>query len=113
MADLSIATINRDGVDQAANLVAAAAGGDKVKNTGKEFLVFKNDDGTDTTITFVTVATVDAQAVDDRTLVVPAGKVVYAGPFSKDVYNDAVGDLSMTYSKVTSLTVGVFKPGVV
>lgn len=111
MADLTIVTIDRDGKDQAASLVAAASGGDKLKNTAKEFMVFKNDDGTDTTITFDIVTVVDGQTVTDRTLVVPAGKVVYAGPFAKGTYNDPQGDLAMTYDKVTSLTVGAFKLG--
>lgn len=90
--------------------VAAAGGGDTFVNNGRELLHIKNASGAPITVTVVTPKTVDGQAVGDLAVVVPAGATHLVGPFPPDVYNDtgAVGGLvSLTYSGVTTLTVGV------
>lgn len=107
MATLVVDTITRDGLNP--TMVAAAGGGDQFANTGKEFVEVDNADAAPMTATFVTQKTVDGQAVGDRAVTVPAGERRIIGPFDPSVYNDSNGNLQITYSAVTSVTVGVRK----
>lgn len=89
---------------------AAAGGGDTFINNGRELLHIKNASVSPITVTVVTPGTVDGGAIADLAIVVPAGATHMAGPFPPQNYNDtgAVGGLvSLTYSGVTTLTVGV------
>ena len=109
MATIASQTITRDGLDP--TLSPAAGGGDDFVNTGKEFLFVKKTDAASRTLTFDILTTVDAQAVTDRAVVVPAGKTLLIGPFPQAVYNDpATGKLGITYSAVTNLSLAVIKP---
>lgn len=105
MADLTVVTPARS-----ANLFAlesAAGGGDAFLNSAKRFLVIDNADGSPMTLTLVTQNTVDGEAVDDKTIVVAAGTRQLLGPFPPAIYNDNDDKVQLTYSAVTSLTVGV------
>jgi hypothetical protein len=86
---------------------AAAGGGDEFLNTGAEFLLIKNGDSSSTTLTIVTQATVDSQAVGDRTVTIPAGEERMVGPFTRTTYNDGTGKCQLTYSSVTALTIAI------
>lgn len=66
----------------------------------------KNDDASAITVTLVTQGTVDSQAVADRTVTVAAGAIKLIGPFPTATYNDSSGNVQVTYSAVTSITVG-------
>lgn len=109
MATLSVQTINRDGLE--ATYSACAGGGDEFANAGDEFIHIKNGSGGDITLTIVTQATVDGQAVGDRTVVITAGEERLIGPFPTGTYNDGAGKVQLTYSGVTSLTIGILKLG--
>lgn len=87
--------------------VAAAGGGDKFANDGRQVAYFKNGSGAPITVTVVTQKTVDGLAVTDRAVVVAAGEERMIGPFDKETYNDTDGNVNFTYSGVTSLTVAV------
>jgi len=107
MATLTVETITRAGL--VPSLVAAGAGGDKFPNTTRrEFLIVKNGDGSPTTVTLDIQATVDSQAVVDRTVVVAAGDEALIGPFDGR-YEDTDGNVNVSYSNITSITVGVAK----
>lgn len=95
------------GVDLAG--AACAGGGDQFANTGQEIAVIKNGSGSPITVTFVTQATVDGQAVGDLAVVLAAGETRSIGPFPTGIYNDVNGNLQMTYSGVTSLTAKILK----
>jgi hypothetical protein len=86
-------------------LTAAGAGGDEWVNTGKEGFLIDNQDAASKTVTFVTQATVDGEAVGDKAVVIPAGEMHILGPFPKSTYNDANEKVQVTYSAVTSLSV--------
>ena len=109
MATLSVQTISRDGLE--ATYDAAAGGGDEFTNSGDEFIHIKNGDVSAMTLTIVTQATVDGQAVGDRTVAVPAGEERIVGPFPTGTYNDGTGKVQLTYSAVTSLTIAALKLG--
>ena len=110
MAQLNVTAIVRDGLPISA--VAAAAGGDSFSNAarGRTFLYVFNEDGTDTDVTFVLPGTVDGQAIADRvvTTFAAAGEPYLIGPFGQE-YEDANGNIDVTYEKVTNLTVRAIK----
>jgi len=108
MADLSIQTIARAGITPA--YVAAAGGGDAFANSGKELIHIKNG-GSTMTLTIVTQATQDGLAVADRAVVVTGGEERVIGPFPASIYNDGTGKVQLTYSAVTTVTIGIFNPG--
>lgn len=112
MAALTVATATRatNGLDLAG--VAANAGGDSFVNTGQEVVVIKNGGGSPITLTIVTPVTVDGLAVADLTATIAAGATRMVGPFPPAWYNDTGlngGNVSLTYSAVTSVTVAVTK----
>lgn len=111
MAVLTVSSVDRNGVDLAAGLVAAAGGGDSFPNTGTELLVIQNTSGSIITVTMVIQSTVDAQTVTSRTFTVAATtglKIV--GPFPTTIYNDTNSRVNLTYSGVTNLKVCPVKP---
>lgn len=107
MATLVSAAVSRSGLNLNTLDVPAAGGGDDFVNSGIELLYIKNADASPKTVTIVTPATQDALAVADRAVVVPAGNEMLIGPFPTSIYNDANGKVSLTYSAVTNVTVGV------
>ena len=109
MAQLTVAIISRDGVS--IDAVAAASGGDSFANTrGRTVFYVFNTDGSDTDVTFVIPGTVDGQAIVDRVVTVEFGATDphLIGPFGQE-YEDANGNIDVTYEKVTSLTVRAIK----
>lgn len=113
MAQLTITPARRgtNGIDLGAG-VAAAAGGDVFENTGSELLAIKNGGGGAITLTAVTPATVDGQAVADLTASIGAGETRLVGPFPTAYYSAGGvtgGNVSLTYSGVTSVTVTVVR----
>lgn len=104
-------------LDVLALLVAAAGGGDSFFMTGKELLVVNNGSGGTITVTISTVvaAVPDnfgvTNAAHDKTFAILAGKLCFIGPLSLFRFKDVNGNAQITYSGVTSLTVGVFAIG--
>jgi hypothetical protein len=90
-------------------LVAASGGGDSFPNDGHMFFDVNNASGSPITVTFVTPALVQGIAIADPGISVPAGLRRKIGPFQPDLFNDATGSVAVTYSGVTTLTVGVYR----
>jgi hypothetical protein len=112
MATLTVQTIDRAGDGLTPAFSVASGGGDDFPNTGREFVVVKNGSGAPITVTAVTPQTVAGSlAIADETYAVPAAGERYIGPFPTGPFNNAQGRVSLTYSGVTSLTVGAFKVG--
>jgi hypothetical protein len=102
MATLTPTPVLRAGI--AKNSVAASAGGDTLTNTGKEWIEVDNASGGALTVTIS--ATIDGTLVALQAVSVPATtghrKI---GPFPPHLYGTAV---AITYSGVTSLTIGAY-----
>lgn len=107
MATLAIQTIDNDGLTP--TYVAAAAGGDKVIPGQGSYIHVKNGSAGAITVTLVTPETFDGDlALADRTVSVAAGaeaKIAVGNRYR----NPADGLASLTYSAVTSLTLGSFR----
>lgn len=108
MATLTVQEIVIGGITP--SFAAAAGGGDQFLNNGRCFFEAKNGSGGAITVTFVTSATIAGYALADATVSVGAttGDKM-AGPFPPDLFNDSSNYVQVTYSGVTSLTVGAFR----
>jgi hypothetical protein len=108
MATISVQTIVKGGLTP--TFSAAAAGGDQFRlNDKNDIYWIKNGSGGSVTVTFITQATTDGLAVADRAISVPAGAERVVSDLDPQVYRDANGYCQVTYSAVTSVTVGAFR----
>jgi hypothetical protein len=107
MATLSVESVDVDGLDPTMN--SCAAGGDEFVNDGQVWVEIDNQDASDTDVTFVTDKTVQDLAVADKVVTVPTTERRLIGPFSTDLFNDSDNKVQITYEKVTSLTIGLFR----
>jgi hypothetical protein len=110
MATLSVQTITRSGI--VPSLAAVSAAGDVFPNDGRTFIWITNDHGSASrTLTIVTQGTVDGLSVADRTVdITAANDRKLIGPFDPTVYNNASGQVALTYSDSgADMTIGVFR----
>lgn len=106
MALLAQQKIDADGLTPA--FVTAAGGGDTCLPGTGSYLHYKNGSGGSITVTLVTPGTVGGLAIADRPVVIAAGaeaKILVGDEYR----NPTTGLASVTYSGVTSLTVGSFR----
>lgn len=96
--------------DLEAALGAAAGGGDTAEVGSGLLFAVKNGDASSKTITVSTPGTYKGLAIPDVALVVAAGKLGLL-PLSQELFQGADGRAAVTYSAVTSVTVGVFRLG--
>ena len=110
MADSTLTAVTpARGVNEC-EMVAATEGGDLFTNTGKELLLINNGGVAENDLTIVTQATVDSEAVADKVITIPAGEMHLIGPFPKGIYNNADGQVNLTYETFGDFTVSVIKP---
>lgn len=77
-----------------------------VRNNGRVILHFIKVGANPATITIATPKTVGGLAVAEQTFVVDATTgVEFAGPFPPEIYNDASGDMDISTSEETGITV--------
>lgn len=100
--------------DFTASLVAAAGGGDAYVNDGRTFLVVTNGGASPITVT-VTVQRTSIRVAGLGAITFASIPVVVANGTTKWIsvpkgpYNDDNGRVNVTYSAVTSVTVGAFR----
>lgn len=107
MANLTTQTVVGSGLAPA--FAAAAAGGDKVAPGDDTFLVVKNADASAKTVTVDSARPCDQGVDHDLVVVVPAGGERWIGPLVANRFAGADGLVSVSYSAVTSVTVGAVK----
>lgn len=88
---------------------SAAGGGDKFLNNGSMLLHVKNGDGSSHTVTVVSPELCSQGVEHDVTVTVGASGEKIIGPFDPVRFNDANGYANISYSAVTSVTVGVLQ----
>lgn len=96
-------------LDTGAALAAAASGGDTAEVGPGKFFVVLNGDASSKTVTIATAGTVSGLAIADGSYAVAAGDTCII-PLA-NVFRGSTGRASITYSAVTSVTVGVFELG--
>lgn len=82
---------------------AAAAGGDSMVNDGGTAIEILNGGGSPITMTIAAVAPCNFGVVHNAAYTIAAGERRLCGPFRLDRFG---GTLAITYSAVTSVTVG-------
>jgi hypothetical protein len=110
MATLAVQSITRTGLGP--TFAAAAGGGDAAPCGDDNFLVVKNGGGSSITVTVAVPAGASGypgMAYANTIVTVPNGAERWVGPLKAPVYMDPTTGLAqITYSAVTSVTVGVF-----
>ena len=107
MATLTVQNISLAGITP--SYASAAAGGDEFVNTGDTLFQIKNG-GSEITLTIETPAKIEGIYIAEITVTIPAttgDKMV--GPFDPAIFNQSTGRVAVTYSGVTTVTVGAFK----
>jgi hypothetical protein len=88
---------------------AAAGGGDTVLvDTPNIYLLVRNLDASSKTVTIIDPRTQYGQPAPDPIVVVGASNMAIIGPIPVE-FADANGLVSITYSAVTSVTIGVYR----
>ena len=109
MAELTVQQITEAG--GAATYVSTAGGGDTADNNGNMFLHIKNGSGGEITVTITAVTTsVDSGVYGDltkanATIAIAGSAEAFIGGFAPAAFNDGNGEVAITYSGVTSLTI--------
>ncbi len=109
MATLTVVPASSAGVDVIGDAEGCGASGDTFANSGLEVLIFTNAGLTELDVTIITPGTLDAHAIANRVVAVPAESTLAIGPFVPGAYNNAAGYVSMTYESETDLSVLVLK----
>ena len=108
-----MATLNVSAITAAGTLnstVSAAGGGDKVKPIGDTvFIEVTNGGGSSITVTIPSYSTVRGQAVADRTVAVAASATKKIPIYAELNTNPADGLAAISYSGVTTVTVGAYR----
>ena len=104
-------TVQKSGVTAglAPTFSACAAGGDQFANpTGKVIAYLKNTNAATRTPTFDAPTKCNRDFTHDATGAVPAttGELIF-GPFQIGFFNDANGNVQITYDAVTGLTIAL------
>ncbi len=110
MATLVVNQVSQAGLRDDNALVAAAGGGDAFAPGANVFVRINNAGGAGITATFVTPGSVGGLAIADAGGSVTNAQSRLFGPFPAELYADTTtGLVVLTYSGVTSVTVGVFR----
>lgn len=110
MATLTTQTISRAGIQE--SLVAAAGGGDACECGDNVFLKINNGGGAPITVTLnvPSQVTFNNEVVSNRTVSVTNGQHRLIGPIKPSLYRSpTTGLCSITYSGVTTVTIGPFR----
>lgn len=115
MADITPVSLALTGANPA--LASANAGGDSIINTkANATFIVNNGSGSSINVTFAaqqnprpTDGTFPAMTLSNNVVAVPAGGMRLIGPIPS-AFNDGNGKVQVTYSAVSSVTVGAFIP---
>tara|TARA_R100001530_G_scaffold126058_1_gene94786 strand:- start:75 stop:419 length:345 start_codon:yes stop_codon:yes gene_type:complete len=109
MAELTVQQITETG--GAATYVSANGEGDTADNNGNMFLHIKNGGGGSITVTITALTTsVDSGVYGDLTkanasIAVASETEAFIGGFAPAAFNDGNGEIAITYSGVSSVTI--------
>ncbi len=107
MAVLTVQAMTRTGI--VPSYAAADVAGDSVPISGKEFLHIKNASVSPITVTIASNQDSNFGTDEDVAAVVAATDELMLGPFRKARFADGNGNMALTYSDVTTLTLAVLR----
>jgi len=92
------------------SLEAAAAGGDEFVNSGRDFIHIKNGDAAAMDVTIDSQVDCNQGVDHDIVVNIPATSgEKFIGPFPKSRFNDPGNKVQISYSAVTSVTIGIVR----
>ena len=104
MATLTVQDIAVDGLTP--SYVAADVAGDEFANSARAFVHVKNGGVSSVNVTIASqFAPSPGVGPADIVISIPAGGETMAGPLNNRVFNNADGNVELTYSDVTNVTV--------
>ncbi len=109
MATLTVQSLNGTSGVSVTTQAADVAGDEFVNENGRTAFEVNNGSGSSVDVTIITQATVDGLAVADRVISVGAGERYIINQLASGTYNDSNGNVQVTYSSVTSVTVAAWK----
>ena len=107
MAQLVVEAVSLAGTTP--NMVAASAGGDSFSNDGNTMFKVTNGSASAVTVTIDSPLPCNFGYNHNVIVNVAAGATVDLGPFAPTRFNDSVGNVDVTYSAVTSVTVAAVR----
>lgn len=107
MAEITLTDSTQDGFTVATQ--SANSGGDYFTNNGKTLLYVNNGSGASINVTIDSPNQCSQGYTHDLIVAVGAGASKFIGVLSQTQYNDSNGRVNLTYSSVTSITVGGIK----
>ncbi len=108
----AINTINSTGL-ATLSYTASSGEGDKFPNTGNYYVSIKNASASTMTVTFVAQVTsfdspVYGPAVKNNSaLSIAGGRTGWIGPLSPNAFNDTDGNVNITYTSATNISVAI------
>lgn len=108
MAQLTVQNLGLTGLNK--TMVSATSGaGDKFLNDGKTKLFVKNGSASSINVTVASPQLCSHGGTHPVVVAVPAGAEIMIGDFDPARFNDATGNVTVTYSAVTTVTVAVVR----
>lgn len=108
MATLTVYTAPGAGAGVAVTAASAAGGGDVFPNNGKTLVEITNGGGSSITPTFAATGVLPSgAAISSVATAVAAGATRVFGPFPPNEFNNSSGQVAITYSSATSVTLRV------
>lgn len=107
MSTLNVQDFSTVGIAPA--FTAADAAGNTFKNAGNTYLFVDNASAASITATVNAVAPCNYGFDHDLAVTIPAGTTQKIGPFDYGRYNDANGNVGVTYSAAASVTVAALR----
>jgi hypothetical protein len=90
-------------------MAAANGGGDTIVGGSTVYLLVRNGDASSKTVTIVRPGTTYGTADPDIAVVVTAGNIAIIGPIPAEFADPADGQVDISYSAVTSVTVAAVR----
>lgn len=107
MADITVQQISLSGLTESA-ATAATAAGDTVLNNGRTFIEVTDGATTNPTVTIASQVDCNQGYTHDVVVTVPSGEAKIIGPFPPNRFNNASGQIEVTYDDDTSVTIAAF-----
>jgi hypothetical protein len=109
MATLSVQSISRSGLKP--TMASASGSGDKFPHAPNRYIEVDNGSGSSVDVTVASQYSGVPQGLSssDLTVAVPAGERRLIGPFSERAFADTDGNVNMSYSASSSVTVAAIE----
>ena len=88
---------------------ADLANGMYLANNGKPILICANASGSPITLTVAATYSRDGLDLEDLVVTVADGETLFVGPFNSNTFEDASGNIGITVSDDTSVTIGAIR----